>query len=58
MVTFMFGRIKGQFTLEKFYQNDLEDFGRFPDQGAVESGRSLDAIQLETWEGKGSEFYF
>ena len=41
----------------KYYQDDLEDFGRFPDQGAIESGRSLEAIQLETWEGKGSEFY-
>ena len=42
----------------KYYQEDLEDFSRFPDQGAVESGRSLEAIQLETWEGTGTDFYF
>ena len=49
---------KGSIYSRQFYQDDLEDFGRFPNQGVVESGRSLDAIQLETWEGKGTEFYF
>ena len=48
---------KGKVYKRQYYQEDLEDFGRFPDQGAVESGRSLDAIQLETWEGTGKEFY-
>ena len=41
----------------KYYQDDLEDFGRFPDQGSIESGRSLSAIELEEWEGNGLEFY-
>lgn len=48
---------KGAIYSRKFYQDDLEDFGRFPDQGAIESGRSLDAIQLESWQGSGLEFY-
>ena len=47
----------GDIYSRKYYQDDLEDFGRFPDQGSIESGQSLEAIQLETWEGKGSEFY-
>lgn len=42
---------------KKYFQEDLEDFGRFADQGASESGKSLAAIELEEWEGKGSEFY-
>jgi antitoxin component YwqK of YwqJK toxin-antitoxin module len=41
----------------KYFQEDLEDFGRFEDQGASESGKSMAAIELEEWEGKGSEFY-
>jgi len=41
----------------RYFQEDLEDFGRFKDQGASESGKSLAAIELEEWEGKGSEFY-
>jgi antitoxin component YwqK of YwqJK toxin-antitoxin module len=41
----------------KFYQEDLEDFGRFKDQGASESGKSLAAVELEEWEGNGGEFY-
>ena len=44
----------GLFTQGNTIQEDLEDFSRFPDQGAVESGRSLEAIQLETWEGTGT----
>ncbi len=42
---------------KQYFQEDLEDFGRFDDQGASESGKSLAAIELEVWEGKGSEFY-
>ena len=42
----------------KFYDNDLEDFSRFEDDGASESGKSLAAIELEKWEGKGEDFYF
>lgn len=42
----------------KFYQDDLEDFGKFEDDGISESGKSLAAIELEEWEGKGSEFYY
>ncbi len=41
----------------KYFQEDLEDFGRFADQGASESGKSLAAIELEKWEGTGAEFY-
>lgn len=41
----------------KYFQDDYEDFGRFEDQGAAESGKSLAAIELEEWEGTGSEFY-
>jgi antitoxin component YwqK of YwqJK toxin-antitoxin module len=41
----------------RYFQEDLEDFGRFKDQGASESGKSLAAIELEEWEGKGAEFY-
>ena len=41
----------------RYFQEDLEDFGRFKDQGASESGKSLAAIELEEWEGQGSEFY-
>ena len=41
----------------KYYQDDLEDFGRFPDQGSIESGRSLSAIELQEWEGTGLDFY-
>ena len=41
----------------KYFQEDLEDFGRFEDQGASESGKSMAAIELEEWEGQGSEFY-
>ena len=31
----------------KYFQEDLEDFGRFEDQGASESGKSMAAIELE-----------
>ena len=41
----------------KYFQEDLEDFGRFADQGASESGKSLASIELEKWEGTGPEFY-
>ena len=41
----------------KYYQNDLEDFSKFEDDGASESGKSLAAIELEEWEGKGIDFY-
>ena len=43
--------------LRKYYQNDLEDFSKFEDDGASESGKSLAAIELEEWEGKGIDFY-
>ena len=41
----------------KYFEDDFEDFGRFEDQGASESGKSLAAIELEKWEGTGTEFY-
>jgi antitoxin component YwqK of YwqJK toxin-antitoxin module len=41
----------------KYFQDDYEDLGRFEDQGASESGKSLAAIELEKWEGTGAEFY-
>ena len=41
----------------RYFQEDLEDLGHFKDQGASESGKSLAALELEEWEGKGSEFY-
>ena len=41
----------------RYFQDDFEDFGRFEDQGASEDGRSLAAIELEKWEGTGTEFY-
>ena len=40
----------------KYFQEDLEDFGRFDDQGASESGKSMAAIELEEWEGRASNF--
>ena len=47
----------GKIYSRRYFQQDLEDFGRFEDQGASESGRSLAALELETWEGSGPEFY-
>ena len=47
----------GKIYSRRYFQDDLEDFGRFEDQGASESGRSLAALELETWEGSGPEFY-
>jgi len=41
----------------KYFQDDFEDFGRFADQGASESGKSLAALELENWEGTGAQFY-
>jgi len=41
----------------RFFEEDLEDFGRFKDPGASESGKSMAAIELEEWEGNGIEFY-
>ena len=41
----------------RYFQDDFEDFGRFEDQGASESGKSLAALELEKWEGNGAEFY-
>jgi antitoxin component YwqK of YwqJK toxin-antitoxin module len=47
----------GEIYSRKYYKENYQDFDFFPDEGPVESGRSLEAIQLEKWEGKGTEFY-
>ena len=48
---------KGVVYSQRYFQNDLEDFGRFDSEGAVESGRSLASLELAEWEGTGAEFY-
>jgi antitoxin component YwqK of YwqJK toxin-antitoxin module len=48
---------KGEVYSQRYFQNDLEDFGRFESEGAVESGRSLASLELAEWEGTGVEFY-
>ena len=42
----------------KYYQNDLEDFGRFSDEGISTTGKSMAALELAKWEGEASDFYF
>ena len=42
---------------QRYFQNDLEDFGRFDNEGASASGKSLASLELEEWEGTGSDFY-
>jgi antitoxin component YwqK of YwqJK toxin-antitoxin module len=42
----------------KYYQDDLEDFGRFSDEGISTSGKSMAALELAKWEGKAEDFYF
>lgn len=42
----------------KFYQDDLEDFGRFSDEGISTSGKSMAALELAKWEGKAEDFFF
>ena len=35
----------------KYYQNDLEDFGRFSDEGGISTtGKSMAALELAKWE--------
>ena len=48
---------KGDVYSQRYFQNDLEDFGRFENEGAAASGKSLASLELEEWEGTGSEFY-
>ncbi len=42
---------------QKYFQNDMEDFGRFENEGSSETGKSMASLELAEWEGKGSEFY-
>ena len=56
MDTFTYGQKRGSI-FQRYFQNDLEDFGRFDSEGAVESGRSLASLELAEWEGTGAEFY-
>jgi antitoxin component YwqK of YwqJK toxin-antitoxin module len=42
----------------KYFQDDLEDFGRFSDEGISTSGKSMAALELAKWEGKAEDFYF
>jgi antitoxin component YwqK of YwqJK toxin-antitoxin module len=42
----------------KYYQDDLEDFGRFSDEGISTSGKSMAALELAKWKGKAEDFYF
>lgn len=48
---------KGEVYSQRYFQNDLEDFGRFDSEGAIESGRSLASLELAEWKGTGAEFY-
>ena len=48
---------KGEVYSQRYFQNDLEDFGRFDSEGAAESGKSLAALDLAEWEGTGAEIY-
>ena len=46
-----------KFTREDISKDGLEDFGRFEDESAANSGQSLAAIELKEWEGsKDSNF--
>ena len=42
----------------KYYQDVLEDFGRFSDAGISTTGKSMAALELAKWEGKAEDFYF
>ena len=42
----------------KYFQDDLEDFGRFEDEGLSTIGKSMAALELATWEGRASDFFF
>jgi antitoxin component YwqK of YwqJK toxin-antitoxin module len=42
----------------KYFQDDLEDFGRFDDEGVSTTGKSMAALELATWKGEASDFYF
>ena len=48
---------KGVVYSQRYFQNDLEDFGRFENEGASASGRSLASLELAEWEGNGADFY-
>ena len=48
---------KGDIYSQRYFQNDLEDFGRFENEGASVSGKSLASLELAEWQGTGSEFY-
>ena len=48
---------KGDVYSQRYFQNDLEDFGRFENEGAAASGKSLASLELAEWEGTGSDFY-
>ncbi|MDC0547979.1 hypothetical protein OAO16_03370 [Opitutales bacterium] len=48
---------KGDIYSQRYFQNDLEDFGRFENEGASVTGRSLASLELAEWQGTGSEFY-
>ncbi len=47
----------GQVYSQRYFQNDLEDFGRFENEGAAASGKSLASLELAEWQGNGREFY-
>ena len=48
---------KGDVYSQKYFQNGMEDFGRFENEGASESGKSMASLELAEWEGNGIEFY-
>ena len=48
---------KGDVYSQKYFQNGMEDFGRFENEGASETGKSMASLELAEWEGNGLEFY-
>ncbi len=48
---------KGVVYSRRFFRDGLEDFGRFDDEGAIQSGASLASVELKEWEGGGGQFF-
>jgi antitoxin component YwqK of YwqJK toxin-antitoxin module len=42
---------------QKYFQDGMEDFGRFENEGTSEAGKSMASLELAEWEGNGIEFY-
>ena len=41
----------------RYYQDGMEDFSRFEDEGVAQTGASLASVELKEWQGTGPEFY-